>query len=308
VFSEIAWAGSAAAETHTWIELRNLESAPIDLTGWTLRWRPILSISPEDRAWRTIALSGVVTDYQPNETLRFDPDAAVDNAWWVRWPEAVTSDHYVIWLGEESALAPEFADLLWPAQDEFGLSSRLPVKGALFELSSPSGCMADTANAEWLPGAGWSAGSVHPPASMERTDVFAEDVHENWHTNLGMVRVGFDAFGNLLHGTPKCANSPILSRSAETAGLVPTIHAAGDPLVASFEMRPLWPAVPELWHVIVTQDDDAVLSVDWTVALRDNGSTVVTLQTMGLPLNTPLGLWIRTPTGEVRFTPFLLME
>jgi hypothetical protein len=123
-----------------------------------------------------------------------------------------------------------------------------------------------------------------------------------------VIRVGFDAFGNLLHGTPKCANSPILSRSAETAGLVPRIHAAGDPLVMSFDMRPLWPAVPELWHVIVTQDDDDVPAVDWTVTLRDDGSTFVTLQTMGLPSNTLLGLWIRTPTGEARFTPFLLME
>lgn len=36
VINEVAWAGTAAGSTDEWIELYNLTTEPIDLTGWTL--------------------------------------------------------------------------------------------------------------------------------------------------------------------------------------------------------------------------------------------------------------------------------
>ena len=36
IFSEIAWAGSSISSSDEWIELTNLSSDPIDLTGWTI--------------------------------------------------------------------------------------------------------------------------------------------------------------------------------------------------------------------------------------------------------------------------------
>ncbi|QAA76587.1 MAG: hypothetical protein BIP78_0821 [Candidatus Bipolaricaulis sibiricus] len=39
VINEIAWGGTAADPNHEWIELYSSLGEPIDLTGWTLRWR-----------------------------------------------------------------------------------------------------------------------------------------------------------------------------------------------------------------------------------------------------------------------------
>jgi hypothetical protein len=60
IISEIAWAGTAVDRDHQWIELRNLGSEPVDVTGWTLRWRKKEPVVPEDYEWKVLPLSGVL--------------------------------------------------------------------------------------------------------------------------------------------------------------------------------------------------------------------------------------------------------
>ncbi|PJZ69568.1 hypothetical protein CH373_08605 [Leptospira perolatii] len=52
IFSEIAWAGTDISASDEWIELRNLTSSPIDLTGWT--------ITVDDGTPSDILLSGTI--------------------------------------------------------------------------------------------------------------------------------------------------------------------------------------------------------------------------------------------------------
>lgn len=49
VINEVAWMGTQASANDEWIELFNTTSIPIDLTGWTLRWRD-----------QTVALKGTI--------------------------------------------------------------------------------------------------------------------------------------------------------------------------------------------------------------------------------------------------------
>ncbi|MCK5245644.1 tandem-95 repeat protein, partial [Candidatus Bipolaricaulota bacterium] len=107
--SEVAWSGTAADADHQWIELRNLEVFPVTLRGWTLRWRAIQPTSPEDHAWRTIPLSGLISEYQAAPSLVFNPSVLTDNVWRVQWSEIPVSDHYLIEIGTDDRVLPELA-------------------------------------------------------------------------------------------------------------------------------------------------------------------------------------------------------
>ena len=95
--------------------------------------------------------------------------------WHVAWPEISTSDHYLVEIGGDDRVLPDLADLLLPLEDEFGLALRLPDEGAILELIDPLGCLVDTANMGAQLDEGWLAGSATLSASMERTDLFAEE-------------------------------------------------------------------------------------------------------------------------------------
>ncbi|MCK5827874.1 tandem-95 repeat protein, partial [Candidatus Bipolaricaulota bacterium] len=60
IISEIAWAGTAADARDEWIELRNLGTTPVDLTGWVIRWRSTHPSTPEDQIWKVIELEGIL--------------------------------------------------------------------------------------------------------------------------------------------------------------------------------------------------------------------------------------------------------
>jgi len=216
-------------------------------------------------------------------------------------------DHHLIEIGADDRVLPEIADLILPWEDEFGLTVRLPDEGALIELIGPTGCLADTANIERLGDEGWSSGSDAPPATMERTDPFSEDADENWHMNLGLVRTGIDAFGNLVHGTPSQPNSPLLAESLSGFDYASIQVPMGEPIVLSFGDPVLRPADERLWHVVVTQGPrDEVLEVVWAASEQVDGSTAIVIQSNALPLNTTLNVWVRTPMGEVLFVPIFL--
>ena len=65
--------------------------------------------------------------------------------------------------------------------------------------------------------------------------------------------------------------------------------------------------IQQLWHVVVTQGiNDDVLPVEWDVIKQEDGSIAVIIQTNRLPLNTTVYVWVRTPTADVLFVPYLV--
>ena len=51
IISEVAWAGTASDPRDEWIELRNLGTTPVDLSGWFLRWRRTHPSTANDQVW-----------------------------------------------------------------------------------------------------------------------------------------------------------------------------------------------------------------------------------------------------------------
>ncbi|MFC2082459.1 Ig-like domain-containing protein [Candidatus Bipolaricaulota bacterium] len=308
VISEVAWAGTRANEAHEWIELRNLEDEPVDLSGWTLRWRLRHPESEEDELWKVIPLSGVMAAYQPDGTMEFVSNADGSQTWWMNWPDERRDDMFLIERLTDDVLLPVGADLVYDDRLPLERFADLDDRGEFIELVDPTGCVVDTANIGRLDErTGWAAGEASLTATMERTDIFETDIDENWHTNLGIVRNGFDAFGNLISGTPRQPNSPLLAGIADASIYAPLLHPMGESILLAFDNSTLWPADLALWHVVVTRDvSDEIFGIEWDVVSQEDGSTLITLQSNQLPLNVPISIWVRTPTGGVLFAPYLL--
>ncbi|MCK4571220.1 hypothetical protein KAT84_04630, partial [Candidatus Bipolaricaulota bacterium] len=260
-----------------------------------------------DLAWRILPLSGVLAPLTVDVPLQFEPNALSLNTWWVTWSETPTFDHLLIERDADDTVLHRDADVVYPLENEFGLSMQLPDEGAVLELLGSSGCLVDAVNIGGLPGINWPAGATVPPASMERTDLFVgDDLTTNWHTNLGLVRVGFDAFGNLLQGTPKVTNSPILDLAVQGFAFDVSSYPVGVPIVILFGDDAIYPADPQLWNVVVTSGNGDVQPAAWDVGKVEGGDTNVTVFTSLLQLDVRLHLWIRTPTGDVLFAPILV--
>ena len=60
VINEIAWGGTEADPNHEWIELCSSLDEPLDLTGWTLRWRRKQPATVLDRYVKVVELRGVL--------------------------------------------------------------------------------------------------------------------------------------------------------------------------------------------------------------------------------------------------------
>ena len=221
--------------------------------------------------------------------------------WRVTWSDAARSDHYLMERGSDDAVLLVDADWVYPEEDEFALSTLLPDEGAVLELYSPSECLTDTANLGPSSATGWFAGSAFPPASMERTDPTALDASDNWHTNLGIVRNGLDAFGDLIHGTPKQLNSPTLDVIAQTYEDRLVLASAVVPTVFTVPAGADVPTDESLWYVVVTSRDGVIQPATWTVDTAPEGAAAVMIHSTMLPRHETLHVWIRTPMGRVFF-------
>ena len=307
VISEIAWSGTSASESHEWIELRNLDDQPVDLEGWLLRWSLRDPENDRERLSKTIPLSGVIAPYQEDAALILEP-ALSSPGWWISWPDDVRDDFYLLERATDDVLPGIPADLIYQDRVQIELYSELDDRGEILELIDPTGCIADTANIDRLEEReGWAAGDATAWETMERTDAFEEDIDENWHTNLGLVRSGLDAFANLMHGTPGKTNSPILPGYALRAGLPATSLPMGEPILIDLNANPMWPDEPALWMVTATQE--GILDphqTTWQIEEAADGRLQVIVQTNTLPVDAPLEMWIRTPTGDVLLVPLQL--
>jgi len=307
IISEVAWSGTDADPDHEWIELRNLEDEPVDLAGWALRSRRKLPLSEEDGLWKAIPLSGEIAAHLTDSGVEFRPDEDQPGAWWVFWEPDWRDDFFLIERETDEPVLHIGADLIYGEELPLDRIADLDDLGDVIELVDPSGCIVDTANADTPERDGWIAGALVPAATMERSDPSDFDLDENWHTNLGLVRTEIDAWGNLIHGTPKRENSPILSEAVAAEGIGPTPAPMGEPIVLRFDPLPEWPTDRELWRVVVTRPPhDEVLEADWTIALSEDGDILIEIATNWLPLNEELHVWVRTPSGDLLFAPSLL--
>ncbi len=174
VISEIAWGGTPASENDQWIELTNVTEAPIDLTGWVLRWRLARPATAGEREWKMVELRGTIAPYAT----------------------------YLLERGSDDVVRGIPADLIYNVP--------LDPQGGVLELLDPTGEVVDTANAHRIGQMGWAAGyglgGAHPYATMERVSPFARDTEQNWRANEGILTHGADRNGNPLVGTAQAVN------------------------------------------------------------------------------------------------------
>jgi len=303
VISEVAWAGTRASSAHEWIELRSLATEPIDLAEWTLRWRPSHIGAEEAEPWFELPLSGRLAASEPDGPIEFREDEDQPGTWWVFWDLDWRDDFLLIVRGTDSSILHTPADLVYDAVTPIDATSGLDDSGAEMELIDPRGRLIDRVSTG---AGGWAAGESEWSGSMERTDPHEPDSERAWHTNLGLVRVEMDAWGNLIHGTPKHENSPVFAEAVAAEDIGPTSAPMGEPILVRFDPLPEWPADERMWRVVVTRPPlDEVLEAEWSLIEADDGAILVEVAVNRLPLNEEIHIWARTPSGDVLFAPFL---
>ncbi len=245
IISEVAWAGTAADAEDEWIELRNLGTAPVDLTGWTLQWRRTRPVTPEDYIWKTVELSGVLaassvsacdaeTEDETSGVLvsTNDPSGLL---WQISYdPNPETRGYFVLERTREEVVSDVASDMVYDATQSPMLA--LSDLGEVIMLVDDRGDVVDTANASNIGSDEWAAGNRSTFGSMERVDPLGPDVAENWSTNMGVVTRGEDAQKHPLRATPGAPNSPELEALYEQTGMEPVALRAGAPLAVSFSL------------------------------------------------------------------------
>jgi uncharacterized repeat protein (TIGR01451 family) len=246
VITEVAWAGTPAGPDHEWIELLNLGRTPVDITGWTLRWKPKHPQSPDEDYWRVVELAGVIERCEVSPCYR---DSA---PWWTDflihsretsgmvWVEFTASEelarrehgYFLLERGTDEVVKDCPADLIYPAHLE------LPDEGAVIQLLNPAGELVDTVNT--LEGDGWPGGDAALPATMERAFPLAPDSPEGWDTNLGFKAFGQAADGSELLATPAGENEGVLDCEA-----VPDLPPYLAPVPLERVVRLTFPVEPE---------------------------------------------------------------
>jgi VCBS repeat-containing protein len=245
IISEVAWAGSAADAEDEWIELRNLGTAAVDLTGWTLQWRRTRPVAPEDSIWKVVELSGILAASSVSacdaETEDETPGVLVSTndpsglLWQISYdPNPETRGYFVLERTHEEAVSDVASDVLYDATRSPMLA--LSDLGEVIMLVNDRGDVVDTANASNIGSDEWAAGSRSTFGSMERVDPLGPDLAENWSTNMGVVTRGEDAQKHPLRATPGAPNSPGLEALYEQTGMEPVALRAGAPLAVSLPL------------------------------------------------------------------------
>ena len=211
VISEIAWAGDPADPAGEWIELANIGTAPVDLTGWRLSWYEKTGMVPVSSQWHSIELSGVIhplaEDAGKATKLEFVP---LGNGFWSvhdpRWSTpGAAAGFFIIERAHDGVIGNIRADLVYG--DSVNPYFDLPDAGASVFLIDPDGKFVDSANAQYADGTGWPAGNLVSHATMERINLSQGDFDGNWQTTSGVLTFGVDASGRGLLATAGQPNS-----------------------------------------------------------------------------------------------------
>jgi hypothetical protein len=246
IINEVAWAGTAADLESQWIELRNVGTVPVDVSGWTLRWRKKVPVTVDDYRWKEIQLSGVLQGAGTSacDLALQDPVADIeftkredDNVSWlvVAKPAEDDGSYLLLERKTDDTIRNIEADIVYDVEQPYNLN--LSLDGDVMELRDRAGNTVDTANAFEPVQNDWPAGDASTYATMERTDPLAPDSVENWHTNIGIVTKGEDATGRPLVATARTLNSEPLDEWVIYAlALAPTPTVAGARLDVDLEL------------------------------------------------------------------------
>jgi len=221
IINEIAWAGTPAFPSDEWIELRNLGTTPVDLSGWYLCWYQKGRTVPDQDLWHRIELTGFIEASpidlsvrrwgRPEITFlkRKGDDISwqvLDMSWWVAGKDGLGGrGYYLLERKHDGVVGNVIADLIYDIDPPHVLD--LPDTGAVMLLLNAACEVVDRANSEYADRAGWPAGNARTGATMERTDPFIGDIAANWHTNQGVFAYGLDSSGNRLVATAGKPNS-----------------------------------------------------------------------------------------------------
>ncbi|MEA3238988.1 MAG: hypothetical protein U9Q94_04305 [Candidatus Bipolaricaulota bacterium] len=220
IINEIAWAGTPASPADEWIELRNLGSIPVDLSGWSLCWYRKGETVPPEEQWTRVPLTGTISPSpidlsaprSPGSQITFVQSSAdswrvVDISWWAAGKrDDGGHGYYLLERRSEHTVSDVTSDLLYDRSTTYKYI--LPDSGAVVLLIDADENVVDTANGEHMNMSGWPAGDVNTCATMERTDPLSGDLDINWHTNPGILTNGHDADGDRLIASAGKPNSP----------------------------------------------------------------------------------------------------
>jgi len=246
IINEVAWSGTTANSQDEWIELRNLGTIPVDLSGWTLQWRRKKPVTEEEKRWKTVDLSGMAL---PAETsacdLAEEPQTSLVTlvktdfdavSWQVVTEQERKKDEsfYTLERRHDETISNAEADLVYDMSKPYRLE--LDDLGDVIQLLNADGKVVDTANAFDYPSDGWPAGDAPTHAAMERTDPLGPDTADNWHTNLGIISYGEDADRNPLIATADAPNSDRLDQLLLDPDVPPAKTRAGARLEVGLEV------------------------------------------------------------------------
>ena len=242
IISEIAWAGTAADSRDEWIELQNVGTAPVDLTGWILRWRSTLASTPEDQVWKVVELSGVLPGARESACSLIQEGVngvgveRHDAESWLVSSQTASSgaEYFILERGNDAVIQDVQASLIYDTSQTLTLD--LSDHGEIVMLLNADGEVVDTANASNLGRNGWVAGSESTRGSMERIDPLKPDTEDNWQTNFGLAIAGLDASEQPLRATPGTENSPDLATNSKIESITPVSVQAGEVLTATFSL------------------------------------------------------------------------
>lgn len=247
IINEVAWAGTDADPQDEWIELRNLGASPVNLTGWTLRWRRKNPKTEEERRWKTVQLSGSLLgaeisacelageDEEEKQLLQLEKHEEDEISWLLHWElEEQDLSYYLLERRHDKTITNVDANLTYDTDVPYHME--LSNQGDVIELINSEGQVVDTANAFDTEQGGWPAGNEVTQATMERTDPLGPDTEENWHTNLGIVTYGLDSQERPLIATAAVLNSKILNEFALLAGVMPTRVSVGEQIEVELEL------------------------------------------------------------------------
>lgn len=221
VISEIAWAGSRTDPAAEWIELANIGTTPVDLTGWRLAWYKKTGTVPPPSQWHSIELSGVIDPLIQHalKPAKLESVPLGDGLWTVHDPRwSMTGQPNGLFIMErahDGVIANVRADLVYG--DAVNPYFDLPDAGASIFLIDPDGRLVDSANAQYVDRTGWPAGNVITGATMERINLSQGDFDGNWQSSPGILTYGVDASGRRLLATAGQPNSLPLERFLQDA-------------------------------------------------------------------------------------------
>ena len=322
IINEIAWAGTPASPSDEWIELRNLGTMPVDLSGWCLCWYQKGGTVPDQDLWHRIELSGFIEASpidlsvrrwgRPEITFvkRKGDDISwqvLDMSWWVAGKDGFEGrGYYLLERKHDGVVGNVIADLIYDIDPPHVLD--LPDAGAVMLLLNAASEVVDRANSEYTDRAGWPAGNARTGATMERTDPFIGDIAANWHTNQGVFAYGLDIAGNRLVATAGKPNSLDLAELT----LLAENEVSPHPIDEQIHLTLRKPAqVDRPWiHVASPQPEIAGGGGGLRPTLRfssydTEAGLQMEISTEGFPPGTYY-VWIAGEEGEATLLPFIV--